>query len=165
VSTSILSQLIGVTYLTGKRTPTSGHKRVIKLPPFLCPRESRRRCSLQHPGHCQIIGVFPHCSLIVNKMIGTGIFTTPATVLFLTGNAQLSLGLWAVGFFYTIMSTQGHVHIRSSTSGICSSPSYLVHPIPTSPILLLRNPSQTLHPPQAILSLSMTAHSGSCSKP
>lgn len=42
-------------------------------------------------------------SLIVNKMIGTGIYTAPTTVLLLTNSKQISLGLWAVGFVYTVM--------------------------------------------------------------
>ncbi|KAF8864817.1 hypothetical protein BDZ45DRAFT_669190 [Acephala macrosclerotiorum] len=56
------------------------------------------------PRDATLLGAFDVFSLIVNKMIGTGIYTAPTTVLLLTGNAQLSLGLWAVGFFYTIMS-------------------------------------------------------------
>jgi hypothetical protein len=50
-----------------------------------------------------LLGSFDVFSLIVNKMIGTGIYTAPTTVLLLTGSAPLSLGLWAVGFIYTIM--------------------------------------------------------------
>jgi hypothetical protein len=50
-----------------------------------------------------LLGSFDVFSLIVNKMIGTGIYTAPTTVLLLTGDKQLSLGLWAVGFVFTIM--------------------------------------------------------------
>jgi hypothetical protein len=50
-----------------------------------------------------LLGPFDVFSLIVNKMIGTGIYTAPTTVLLLTGDKQLSLGLWAVGFVFTIM--------------------------------------------------------------
>jgi hypothetical protein len=55
------------------------------------------------PRAATLLGSFDVFSLIVNKMIGTGIYTAPTTVLLLTGDKQLSLGLWAVGFVYTIM--------------------------------------------------------------
>ena len=62
------------------------------------------------PREATLLGSFDVFALIVNKMIGTGIYTAPTTVFILTENKQLSLGLWAVGFVYTIM--------RSTT--ICS---------------------------------------------
>jgi hypothetical protein len=40
-------------------------------------------------------------SLIINKMIGTGIFTAPWTVLSMTRSPGLALGLWIIGFIYT----------------------------------------------------------------
>jgi hypothetical protein len=55
------------------------------------------------PREATLLGPFDVFSLIVNKMIGTGIYTAPTTVLLLTGDKQLSLGLWGVGFVYTIM--------------------------------------------------------------
>ncbi|KAF2474440.1 uncharacterized protein BDR25DRAFT_122014 [Lindgomyces ingoldianus] len=36
-------------------------------------------------------------ALILNKMVGTGIFTTPGTVLAFTRSKGISVGLWAVG--------------------------------------------------------------------
>ena len=55
------------------------------------------------PLQATLLGSFDVFALIVNKMIGTGIYTAPTTVLLLTGDKQLSLGLWGVGFVYTIM--------------------------------------------------------------
>lgn len=43
-------------------------------------------------------------SLVINKMIGTGIFTAPPAVLILTGNKREALGLWITGFLYTLVS-------------------------------------------------------------
>ncbi|WYZ46034.1 hypothetical protein EsH8_IX_000259 [Colletotrichum jinshuiense] len=43
-------------------------------------------------------------ALIVNKMIGTGIFMGPFTVIENTQNKGLVIGFWVIGFFYTIMS-------------------------------------------------------------
>lgn len=42
-------------------------------------------------------------SLIINKMIGTGIYTAPPAVLILTGNKREALGLWITGFVYTLV--------------------------------------------------------------
>lgn len=42
-------------------------------------------------------------SLIVNKMIGTGIFTAPASIFLLTGQKSLTLGLWGIGLFYSMV--------------------------------------------------------------
>jgi hypothetical protein len=42
-------------------------------------------------------------ALIINKMIGTGIFTGPYTVLVSTQSKSIAMGLWAVGFGYTIL--------------------------------------------------------------
>lgn len=42
-------------------------------------------------------------ALIVNKMIGTGIFTGPSMVLQLTLNKNVAIGLWILGLLYTIL--------------------------------------------------------------
>jgi hypothetical protein len=42
-------------------------------------------------------------ALIINKMIGTGIFTGPPTILLYTGNKTTALCLWAGGFAYTLI--------------------------------------------------------------
>jgi amino acid transporter len=43
-------------------------------------------------------------SLIVNKMVGTGIYNNPSAVLVLTGNKGLAMSLWVLGFLYTVVS-------------------------------------------------------------
>lgn len=43
------------------------------------------------------LGMIDVAALIINKMIGTGIFTTPGLVLSLTGNKTISLILWICG--------------------------------------------------------------------
>ncbi|KAJ4207539.1 hypothetical protein NW759_013939 [Fusarium solani] len=47
---------------------------------------------------------FDVIALIVNKMVGTGIYTAPATVFLMTGNKALTLGLFFVGFLYSVVS-------------------------------------------------------------
>jgi hypothetical protein len=42
-------------------------------------------------------------SLIINKMIGTGIFTAPPSVLLMARSRSLAFGLWLLGFAYTIV--------------------------------------------------------------
>ncbi|KAM0552476.1 hypothetical protein ACHAPJ_008037 [Fusarium lateritium] len=53
----------------------------------------------------QGLGAFDVFSLIVNKMIGTGIYTAPTTVYLITGKKSLTLGLFGIGFLYCLMST------------------------------------------------------------
>jgi Amino acid permease len=42
-------------------------------------------------------------ALIINKMIGIGIFSGPPTVLLYTGKKSTALWLWAAGFVYTLI--------------------------------------------------------------
>ncbi|RSL95486.1 hypothetical protein CDV31_013883 [Fusarium ambrosium] len=43
-------------------------------------------------------------ALIVNKMVGTGIYTAPASVFLMTGNKILTLALFGGGFLYSLVS-------------------------------------------------------------
>ena len=47
----------------------------------------------------EILDVF---SLIVNKMIGTSIYTSPAVVYRMTGSKSITLALFGVGFIYCL---------------------------------------------------------------
>lgn len=49
------------------------------------------------------LGSFDVFALIVNKMVGTGIYTAPATVFLMTGNKNLTLVLFILGFAYSLM--------------------------------------------------------------
>jgi len=42
-------------------------------------------------------------ALIINKMIGTGIFTGPPVILSYTGKKSSALWLWAAGLVYTLL--------------------------------------------------------------
>ncbi|KAH6692147.1 amino acid permease-domain-containing protein [Leptodontidium sp. 2 PMI_412] len=44
------------------------------------------------------------CAFIVNKMVGSGIYTAPPVVLLLTKSKGEALGLWFIGFLYTLIS-------------------------------------------------------------
>ncbi|KAF7552875.1 hypothetical protein G7Z17_g4026 [Cylindrodendrum hubeiense] len=50
------------------------------------------------------IGVFGAISLVINKIIGAGIFSTPSTILKLSGSVGMSLMAWVIG---AIISTCG----------------------------------------------------------
>jgi hypothetical protein len=50
------------------------------------------------------------CAFIVNKMIGTGIFSAPPTVLLLTRSKGEALGLWVLGFVYTLIRFVEQLH-------------------------------------------------------
>lgn len=76
------------------------------------------------------LGTFDVFALIVNKMIGTGIYTAPTTVYLMTGSKSLTLGLFGVGFLYCLMrwvlspyppdtlrchaSTESHIYLGST---------------------------------------------------
>lgn len=55
--------------------------------------------------HEEGLGSFDVFSLIVNKMIGTGIYTSPVVVYRMTGSKSITLALFGVGFVYCLMST------------------------------------------------------------
>ncbi|KAG8667807.1 hypothetical protein FPOAC2_13005 [Fusarium poae] len=94
--------------LEGSQSSTSGYGSrddVGRIPPA---QRYLRRDSLTEisnrprtQGSLNVLDVF---SLIVNKMVGTGIFTAPASVFLMTGNRITTLCLFFAGFLYTIVS-------------------------------------------------------------
>jgi amino acid transporter len=50
------------------------------------------------------LGTLDVSALILNKMVGTGIFTVPGIVLTLTGSKRISLGFWVLGGVYSMLS-------------------------------------------------------------
>lgn len=48
----------------------------------------------------QYLTTLEAASLIVNKMIGTGIFTTPGLILALTQSKTLAFSFWVIGGVY-----------------------------------------------------------------
>ncbi|RSL66868.1 hypothetical protein CEP53_003196 [Fusarium sp. AF-6] len=68
----------------------------------------KRQAVPDEPGH-DVSGhgplrTFDVFALIVNKMVGTGIYTAPASVFLITGNKSLTLGLFGIGFLYSLVS-------------------------------------------------------------
>jgi amino acid permease len=51
------------------------------------------------------IGVFSASLLIFNRVIGTGIFATPGTILALAGSVGLSLFMWVIGTAIALAGT------------------------------------------------------------
>lgn len=51
------------------------------------------------------IGVVSASFLIFNRVIGTGIFATPSTILSLSGSVGLSLIMWVVGTLIAMAGT------------------------------------------------------------
>lgn len=59
-------------------------------------------------GHTPVAGAltsFDVFAFIVNKEVGTGIFTAPSLVLSLTGSREKAIILWAVGFGYSMIGS------------------------------------------------------------
>ena len=50
------------------------------------------------------LGVLSVASLMINQMVGTGIFTKPAYVLLVTKSKPLTLGFFALGGVYNMIS-------------------------------------------------------------
>jgi len=65
--------------------------------------DENRPWTERHTVKNQYLSTLEAASLIVNKMIGTGIFTTPGIVLFLTQNKALALSLWVIGGIYAAL--------------------------------------------------------------
>ncbi|EPS30529.1 High-affinity methionine permease [Penicillium oxalicum] len=57
------------------------------------------------PENRRQLGVFSATLLIFNRVIGTGIFATPGTILALTGSVGLSLLMWGIGTVVAIAGT------------------------------------------------------------
>ncbi|TDZ19080.1 High-affinity methionine permease [Colletotrichum orbiculare MAFF 240422] len=56
------------------------------------------------------LGYFDVCCLVINRMIGTGIFMSPRRVMRGTGSVGASLLFWLAGFVYCLCGT--HVYIE-----------------------------------------------------
>ena len=62
---------------------------------------ARQPVGLRTAGPLTTFDVF---SFIVNKVVGTGIFTAPPMVLALTGSWRIAIILWAVAFLWSIIT-------------------------------------------------------------
>lgn len=60
------------------------------------------------------LGVFDVAALIINKQIGTGIFTTPGLVLSLTGSKTTSIIMWFCGGIWALLSVIIYVEFGSA---------------------------------------------------
>jgi len=60
------------------------------------PSNATERSTIERP-----MGVLDVAAVIINKMVGTGIFTVPGQVLVSTGDKKISLILWAMGGIWT----------------------------------------------------------------
>ncbi|KAK1994442.1 hypothetical protein LX36DRAFT_584345 [Colletotrichum falcatum] len=67
------------------------------------PDEPAREPASKEDNHGEL-DTFDIFSLIVNRMIGTGVYTAPAAVYLMTEQKILTLGLWGIGFLYSVIS-------------------------------------------------------------
>ncbi|KAF1925388.1 uncharacterized protein M421DRAFT_423716 [Didymella exigua CBS 183.55] len=68
-------------------------------------QRAQRRHFNEHelPAPSTKLTILDVAALILNKQIGTGIFTTPGAVLLSTGSKGLSVALWTIGGFWTLI--------------------------------------------------------------
>jgi hypothetical protein len=57
------------------------------------------------PENRRQLGIFSASLLIFNRVIGTGIFATPSTILELSGSVGLSLFMWVIGTAIALAGT------------------------------------------------------------
>ncbi|KAM7189915.1 high-affinity methionine permease [Naviculisporaceae sp. PSN 640] len=60
------------------------------------------------------IGVVSACFLIVNRVIGTGIFATPGSILALSGSVGLSLFIWVAGMLIAAAGTMVYLEFGTA---------------------------------------------------
>ena len=63
-------------------------------------------------GRLKAMDVF---GFIVNKMVGTGIYTSPVMVLILTGSRKAAIGFWIIGVCYTFVRQVCHDSYTTAT--------------------------------------------------
>ena len=68
------------------------------------------------------IGVVSASFLIFNRVIGTGVFATPSTILQLSGSVGLSLIMWAVGTLIAMAGTAVYLEWGTAIPKYSSSP-------------------------------------------
>jgi hypothetical protein len=59
------------------------------------------------------LGITGAVFLILNKMIGTGIFSTPSGIFAATGSVGISLFLWVIGTFSHILFDTANLFTRA----------------------------------------------------
>ena len=76
---------------------STGHPRSEEIP------DTEEETHIDHIPVAGALSTFDVFALIVNKMVGTGIFTAPTLVLALTESRELSIFLWIAGSIYSII--------------------------------------------------------------
>ncbi|KAI0145467.1 amino acid/polyamine transporter I [Xylariaceae sp. FL1272] len=83
------------------------------------------------------IGVTGAAFLILNKMIGTGIFSTPSSIFRATGSVGVSLFLWVIGGILTFCGLSVFLELDSRSPGVYRHPLYLATCMLASQLILL----------------------------
>jgi hypothetical protein len=83
-------------------------------PPFQAQKKRRKKADIitddgnvynTTPDSRRQIGVVSALALIFNRIIGTGIFATPSSILSLTGSVGLALFIWVIGLLIALAGT------------------------------------------------------------
>lgn len=85
--------------------PNTGDAHSSNGDPETAPAGQRRR--RRQRGIQRDLDYWDVASFNINKIVGTGIFTTPGTILLLTGSNGATLGLWVVGWAHTMLRYYG----------------------------------------------------------
>ncbi|KXN82125.1 High-affinity methionine permease [Leucoagaricus sp. SymC.cos] len=87
------------------------------------------------------IGVFSAMFIIFNRLIGAGIFATPAVIFAFSGSIGMSLLLWVVGTLFAVPGVQVHIVWGTVSHRRVKSPVAVTHIYSIPPILPLLDES------------------------
>lgn len=87
--------------------------------------------------HRRDIGVTSAIFLILNKMIGTGIFSTPSSIVKLAGSPGLALVFWAIGALISMSGLMVYLEFGSMLPGNGGEKNYLNYVYSHPPLLAI----------------------------
>ncbi|KAF5327350.1 hypothetical protein D9619_005092 [Psilocybe cf. subviscida] len=91
------------------------------------------------PGPTRQIGVVTAMFMIFNRMIGTGVFATPSTILGFSGSVGLALGdgvMWVIGALFALCGMQVYIIWGTALPHNGGEKNYLEHLFPRPPRLI-----------------------------
>ncbi|BEJ12726.1 hypothetical protein CspHIS471_0211860 [Cutaneotrichosporon sp. HIS471] len=92
-----------------------------KRVPYYGSLESDKDTESLHSDDRRQIGLVSAVFIILNRMIGTGVFATPSTILNLSGSVGMSLVMWVVGSIIAAAGINAFEGTTASASSFCLS--------------------------------------------
>ncbi|KAF5327498.1 hypothetical protein D9619_005093 [Psilocybe cf. subviscida] len=90
----------------------------------------------RHAAPTRQIGVVTAVFMIFNRMIGTGVFATPSTILGFSGSVGLALVMWVIGALFALCGMQVYIIWGTALPHNGGEKNYLEHLFPKPPRLI-----------------------------